>query len=125
MILGTGIDLIEVARIAASFEKFGERFVNRVLLPDEIAYCLSHKDPAPFLAVRFAAKEAVSKAFGTGIGAQLGWRDIEIRRKESGEPYVVLHGKGAELFAARGAKKMHVSLTHTSNYAAATAILES
>jgi holo-[acyl-carrier protein] synthase len=125
MILGTGIDLIEVARIAASFEKFGERFVNRVLLPDEITYCLSHKDPAPFLAVRFAAKEAVSKAFGTGIGAQLGWRDIEIRRKESGEPYVVLHGKGAELFAARGAKKMHVSLTHTSNYAAATAILES
>ena len=81
MILGTGIDLIEVARIASSFAKFGERFVNRVLLPDEIAYCLAHKNPAPFLAVRFAAKEAVSKAFGTGIGAQLGWQDIEIRRK--------------------------------------------
>ena len=84
MILGTGIDIIEVARIAASFEKFSERFVNRILLPDEIAYCLSHKRPAPFLAVRFAAKEAVSKAFGTGIGAALGWQDIEIRRKESG-----------------------------------------
>src|SRR5271170_1870465 len=98
MILGTGIDLIEVARIASSFEKFGERFVNRVLLPDEIAYCLSHKNPAPFLAVRFAAKEAISKAFATGIGAQLGWRDMEIRRKESGEPYVVLHGKGKMLF---------------------------
>ena len=124
MILGTGIDLIEVPRIAASFAKFGERFVNRILLPDEIAYCLSHKNPAPFLAVRFAAKEAVSKAFGTGIGAQLGWQDIEICRKETGEPFVVLHGRGAELFAARGARRLHLSLTHTANYAAATAVLE-
>ena len=125
MILGTCIDLIEVARIASSFEQFGERFVKRVLLPDEIAYCLAHKNPAPFLAVRFAAKEAVSKAFGTGIGSQLGWQDIEIRRKESGEPFVLLHGKGAELFAARSARQLHISLTHTENYAAATAILES
>ena len=124
MILGTGIDIIEVARIASSFEKFGERFVNRILLPDEIAYCLSHKNPAPFLAVRFAAKEAISKAFGTGIGASLGWHDLEIRRKESGEPFVVLHGKGRDLFEARGAKSLHISLTHTENYAAATAILE-
>ena len=125
MILGTGIDLIEVTRIADSFAKFGERFVNRILLPNEITYCLAHKNPAPFLAVRFAAKEAVSKAFGTGIGAQLGWQDIEIRRKESGEPFVVLHGKGADLFAARAARHLHISLTHTENYAAATAILES
>jgi holo-[acyl-carrier protein] synthase len=124
MILGTGIDIIEVARIASSFEKFGERFVNRILLPDEITYCLSHKKPAPFLAARFAAKEAVSKAFGTGIGAQLGWQDMEIRRKESGEPFVVLHGKGKILFESRGAKRLHVSLSHTQNYAAATAILE-
>lgn len=124
MILGTGIDIIEVTRIAASFEKFGERFVNRILLPDEIAYCLGHRQPAPFLAVRFAAKEAVSKAFGTGIGAQLGWQDIEIRRKESGEPYVVLHGKGKELFAARAAKALHITLSHTLQYAAAMAILE-
>jgi holo-[acyl-carrier protein] synthase len=124
MILGTGIDIIEVARIAASFEKFGERFVNRILVPDEIAYCVTHRRPAPFLAVRFSAKEAVSKAFGTGIGAELGWQDIEIRRRASGEPFVVLHGKGQELFTARGALKLHVSLTHTENYAAATAILE-
>jgi holo-[acyl-carrier protein] synthase len=78
MILGTGVDIIEVARIAASFEKFGGRFAKRILLPDEIAYCLSHKNPAPFLAARFVAKEAVSKAFGSGIGAQLGWQDMEI-----------------------------------------------
>jgi holo-[acyl-carrier protein] synthase len=124
MILGTGIDIIEVARIASSYEKFGERFANRILLPDEIAYCLGHKNPAPFLAVRFAAKEAISKAFGTGIGAQLNWRDMEIRRKESGEPFVVLHGKGRELFAACGAKQLLISLSHTDNYAAATAVLE-
>jgi holo-[acyl-carrier protein] synthase len=124
MILGTGIDIIEVARIAASYEKFGERFVNRILLPDEIAYCLTHKNPGPFLAARFAAKEAISKAFGTGIGAALGWRDLEIRRKGTGEPYVVLHGKGGELFTARGAKRLLVSLSHTENYAAATAVLE-
>ena len=124
MILGTGIDLVEVARIAASYEKYGEVFVNRVLLPDELAYCLAHKNPAPYLAVRFAAKEAVVKAFGTGIGAEIGWQDIEIRRRESGAPYVVLHGKSRELFTARGAQQLHISLTHTENYAAATAILE-
>ena len=124
MILGTGIDIIEVARIAASFEKFGDRFVNRILLPGEIAYCLSHKSPGPFLAVRFAAKEAISKAFGTGIGAQLSWQDMEVRRKESGEPFVVLHGKGKTLFRSRRAKRLLISLSHTANYAAATAILE-
>jgi len=124
MILGIGIDIIEVARIKASHEKFGERFANRILLPDEIAYCLSHKNPAPFLAVRFAAKEAISKAFGTGIGAALGWRDMEIRRKESGEPFVILHGNGKTLFESRQAQRLLVSLSHTENYAAATAILE-
>jgi holo-[acyl-carrier protein] synthase len=124
MILGIGIDIIEVERVAASYKKFGARFLNRILLPDEIAYCRSHKNPAPFLAARFAAKEAVSKAFGTGIGAQVGWQDIEIQRKVSGEPFVVLHGKGKELFAVRGAKNLLVSISHTENYAAVTAVLE-
>src|SRR5664279_1046549 len=124
MILGTGIDIIEVARIASSFEKFGERFMNRILLPDEIAYCLSHKNPAPFLAARFAAKEAISKAFGTGIGAALGWQDMEICKKDSGEPFVVLHGNGKKLFESRDAKRLLVSLSHTENYAAVTAVLE-
>ncbi len=124
MILGTGIDIIEVARIRASFEKFGERFLTRILRPGEIAYCLTHKDPAPHLAARFAAKEAISKAFGTGIGAQLGWQDMEVCRKESGEPYVVLHGGGVKLLEARGATKVHLSLSHTEGHAAAMAILE-
>ncbi len=125
MILGTGIDLIEVARIASSLEKFGDHFLTRILVADEIAYGRAHKNPAPFLAARFAAKEAISKAFGTGIGAQLGWHDIELRRQASGAPFVVLHGKGQALFAARNASRLHISLTHTEIYAAATAILES
>jgi holo-[acyl-carrier protein] synthase len=124
MILGVGIDLIEVERVRRSYEKFGERFVNRILRPDEIRYCLSHKDPAPFLAARFAAKEAVSKAFGTGIGARLGWQDMEVAKKESGEPYLILHGGGLDLMRERGAARVHLSLTHTENYASAVAILE-
>jgi holo-[acyl-carrier protein] synthase len=124
MILGTGIDLIEVARIESSYERFGERFLDRILLPGEISYCLSHKKPGPFLAARFAAKEAISKAFGTGIGAQLGWQDMEVCRKESGEPFVVLHGKGRKLFEERGAKNLLISLSHTEIYGTAVAILE-
>jgi holo-[acyl-carrier protein] synthase len=125
MILGIGIDIIEVARVKASHKQFGGRFLNHLLLADEIAYCLSHKNPAPFIAARFAAKEAISKAFGTGIGAALGWQDMEIRRKASGEPFVILHGKGKKLFKSRRAKQLLISLSHTANYAAATAVLES
>ena len=125
MILGTGIDIIEVSRIASSYEKFGERFVNRILRPAEIAYCLSHKSPAPFLAARFAAKEAISKAFGTGIGKQLGWQDLEVGRKESGEPFVILHDGAVKLLAERGGRRIHLTLSHTQTYAAAMAILES
>ena len=124
MVLGIGIDIIAVARIQASHERFGERFLNRLLHPGEISYCLSHKAPAPFLAARFAAKEAISKAFGTGIGAQLSWLDMEIGRKESGEPFVILHGGGQKLLEARGARKVLISLSHTQNYATAVALLD-
>ena len=124
MILGIGIDIIEVARIAASLEKFGHRFGERILSRAEIEYCLGHRQPAPFVAARFAAKEAISKAFGTGIGAQLGWQDMEIAHRDSGQPYVILHGKGKSLFESRGAKSLHVSISHTEAYAAVTAVLE-
>jgi len=124
VILGVGIDIIEVARIRSSYERFGERFLNRILLPNEIAYCLSHKVPAPFLAARFAAKEAISKAFGTGIGAQLGWQDMEVGRKESGEPFVILHGGGKKLLEERKARVVLISLSHTQEHAAAVAILK-
>src|SRR5579859_7353292 len=125
MILGVGIDIIEVARIEGSYQRFGERFLNRILHSNEISYCLSHRVPGPFLAARFAAKEAISKAFGTGIGAQLGWHDMEVGRKQSGEPFVILHEKGKELFRARNARAVLISLSHTQAHATAVAILES
>ena len=125
MILGTGIDIIEVARIEASHEKFGERFLNRILRPGEIEYCLGHKRPGPFLAARFAAKEAISKAFGTGIGSQLAWQDMEVGRRPSGQPFVILHGAGLQLLEMRRGRIVHLSLSHTLTYAAAMAVLES
>lgn len=125
MIIGTGIDIVEVERIRESFEKFGAKFAERILCPAEVAYCLSHKSPAPHLAARFAAKEAISKAFGTGIGHELGWQDMEIGRRESGEPYVILNEKGAALLHAKGAGRIHISISHTQQHATAMAILES
>src|SRR5690348_15813638 len=78
MILGLGMDISEVARIKASLDRFGDSFLKRILHPQEITYCQSYRNPAQYVAVRFAAKEAISKALGTGIGAQLGWHDMEI-----------------------------------------------
>lgn len=123
MILGTGIDIVETSRIRDSLEKFGERFLSRCFLPDEIAYCRSMKFPELHFAARFAAKEAISKAFGTGIGKQVGWRDMEICKHDSGEPYVRLHGKGAELAKTRRVAEVLVSLSHCKDYAAANAVL--
>lgn len=122
-ILGTGIDIVETARVQDSLEKFGERFLKRCFWPDEVAYCQSMKFPALHLAARFAAKEAISKAFGTGIGSQLGWKDMEIHKRDSGEPFVTLHGKGEELARSRGVTAIYVSLSHCKEYAAAHAVI--
>jgi holo-[acyl-carrier protein] synthase len=122
-IVGTGVDIIETARIQSSVDEFGERFLNRCFWPDEVAYCRSMKFPALHFAARFAAKEAISKAFGTGIGQHLGWKDMEIRKRDSGEPYAVLHGKGEELAKIRGITEVFVSLSHCKDYAAAHAVL--
>ncbi len=124
MILGVGIDLVEVGRIRDSLERLGERFARRILCPAEYEYCFSHTDPATHVAARFAAKEAVSKAFGTGIGTELGWLDIEVIRLESGSTQVRLQGAGTQLMERRSAKIIHLNLTHTAQYASAVAILE-
>ena len=122
MIVGVGIDLIEVARIQSVATRFGDRFLSRILRPGEIAYCQAFARPGPHVAARFAAKEAISKAFGTGIGAALGWQDMEVARHESGQPYLLLHGAGAQLLAGRGGGTIHLSLSHTDNYASAVAV---
>jgi holo-[acyl-carrier protein] synthase len=122
MIRGVGIDLIEVARIRSAAERFGDRFLNRILRPAELAYCRTFRDPAPHLAARFAAKEAVSKAFGTGITAALGWQDMEVANHENGQPYLILHGGGSRLLAQGGGGQIHLSLSHTENYGTAVAV---
>src|SRR5207253_7807931 len=100
-VLGIGVDLVECARIERSLERFGEKFLHRVFTDGEIAYSMSMKFPARHLAARFAAKEAVSKAFGTGIGKAMGWRDIDVRKKPSGEPFLVFSGSAQELAVDR------------------------
>jgi len=122
-ILGIGMDIVETKRIADSLERFGERFLHRVFLDGEIAYSQSMKFPPLHLAARFAAKEAISKAFGTGIGKEIGWRDMEIMRQIGGKPYVVLHGRAIDYAKSRGVQEIHVSLSHTAEYGAASAVI--
>lgn len=124
MILGVGIDLVDVDRVQAAMDRFGERFLRRLLWPAEIDYCRQFPNPALSVAARFAAKEAISKAFGTGIGRHLSWHDMEICHRESGQPVVQLHGGGRKLFAEQNACAIHVSLSHTPHQATAIAILE-
>jgi len=124
-VLGIGVDLVENARIEHSLERFGERFLKRVFTAGEIEYSRSMKYPARHLAARFAAKEAVSKAFGTGIGKAMGWKDIDVRRKESGEPFVVLEGDAKKLAEERKVSKVSISLSHTEHHAMAVIVVES
>ncbi|MBA3883295.1 MAG: holo-ACP synthase [Chthoniobacterales bacterium] len=123
-VLGVGVDIVENARIQHSLERFGDRFMHRVFTAGEIEYCQSMKFPARHFAARFAAKESVSKAFGTGIGRAMGWRDIDVHREGNGQPFVVLEGRAKQLAAERGVIVVWISLSHTEHHAVASAILE-
>ena len=123
-VLGIGVDMVETQRIERSLERFGERFLHRVFTAGEIAYCQSMKYPARHFAARFAAKEAVSKAFGTGIGKAMGWRDIDVHKKSSGEPFVVLSGGARNLANDRNIRAVWISLSHTHEHAVAMIALE-
>jgi len=122
-VLGIGVDIVETARIQSSIERFGEHFLKRVFTQGEQDYCGAMPHPARHYGARFAAKEAVSKAFGTGIGRQMGWRDIEVKRRESGEPYIVLHGEAALLAAKLQVTQAFISLSHSDHYSVANAVL--
>jgi holo-[acyl-carrier protein] synthase len=124
-VLGIGVDLIECARIQHSLDRFGERFLHRVFTDGEIEYSMSMKFPARHLAARFAGKEAVSKAFGTGIGKAMGWRNIDIQKKPSGEPFLVFSGPAQELATNRGVTSALITLSHTDHHAVAYVVLES
>lgn len=123
-VLGIGVDLVENARIQHSLDRFGDRFLQRVFTPGEIEYSQSMKFPARHLAARFAAKEAVSKAFGTGIGKAMGWKDIDVRRKPSGEPFVVLEGGAKKLAEERRVAAVWITLSHTEHHAMAMIVVE-
>ena len=121
-IVGHGIDLIECGRIAKVLENHQERFLNRVLTPAEQARARQFKDPIPYIAGRWAAKEAILKMIGTGWRGQIAWTDMEILPNELGEPIVKLSGETARLSKEKGITRIHLSITHTEHYASASAI---
>jgi holo-[acyl-carrier protein] synthase len=121
-ILGIGVDIVEIARLDGAIQRQGKPLIDRCFLPTEQAYCNQQREPGRCYAARFAAKEAVSKALGTGIGAHLGWLSIEVRRKASGEPFVVLLGEGAETARRLGVTEIFLSLSHSEHYAVANAV---
>lgn len=122
-LFGIGIDVVEVSRIEESIAEFGDKFLGRIFTEREREYCQKQKRAAIHYAARFAAKEAISKAFGTGIGKDVGWRDLEILRKLSGEPEVQLHGQARDFAEQKGVGDIKISLTHAEHYAAANAVI--
>jgi len=124
MILGTGVDLAEVPRIRSSVERYGQRFVQRIFTPLEIAYVEGKANRFERYAARFAAKEAGMKAIGTGWKRGVLWRDFEVSNLPSGAPTLRLHGVAAQIAEKMGVRRIALSLTHTAELAMAHVILE-
>ncbi len=123
-ILGLGTDIVECLRIAQMIERHGELFIARVYTDHEIEYCSARKAATQHYAGRWAAKEAVLKALGTGWARGISWRDIEIRNDRHGAPTVVLRGGAREVFESAGMERMHVTISHCRCHAVAHAIAE-
>ncbi len=121
-VIGLGLDATEVDRIAATIERYGDRFLQRVFTDGEIAYCNRRRVPAIHFAGRFAAKEAGMKALGTGHSQQVLWRDVEVVRR-GGPPQLQFHGGAARRFAALGAQGALLTITHTETLALAQVLL--
>ncbi len=124
MIVGMGVDIIEIRRIRAVLERQGDRFAGRIFTPAEREYCRAHRDPAPHFAVRFAAKEALFKALGTGWAKGVTWQDVEVVRDGNGAPSLALTGEAGRLTASRQVARIHVSLSHAEDSAVAVVVLE-
>ena len=125
MIAGVGIDIVGIERIEALVREHGERFLKRVFTEGEKAYCSSRAQPAQHYAGRFAAKEAVLKALGTGWSGGVGWKQVEVTSTEKGRPEIRLTGRASELAEAMGVRKVHISISHADGYAVAQAVLDS
>jgi len=124
MLLGSGVDLIEVGRIAESMERFGERFLRRVYTAREIAYCSGRRSAAESFAARFAAKEAGAKALGTGMSFGVAWTQIEVARSSTGRPMLELSGAALRHAERLGVCAISLSLSHTDALAIAMVVLE-
>lgn len=122
-IIGTGLDATEISRIAATIERYGSRFVDRIFTDGEIAYCRRKRDFASSFAARFAAKEAAMKALGTGHSRGVYWKGIEVVRQRGGPPQLRFHDGAAARLAAIGATDAHLTLTHSRDLALAHVIL--
>jgi holo-[acyl-carrier protein] synthase len=125
MIVGIGIDLVEIDRISQNIEKHSERFLNRVFTQRELEFCMGRKLPAPGLAARFAAKEAAMKALGTGYGQSVGWHDVEVVGGGDTAPEIEFHAGAKQRAQMLGVSRVLVTITHERSMAAATVILES
>ncbi len=123
MIIGVGIDLADIGRIARTLTRFGKRFQARVFTPWERDFCQSRPYPERAFAMRFAAKEAFTKAIGLGMRG-LAWREIEIRHHPTGQPYLILSGRAEAAARQRGVKHSHLSLSDEAGLAAAVVVLE-
>jgi holo-[acyl-carrier protein] synthase len=124
MIVGSGIDMVEIGRIQQTMDRFGKRFLDRVYTEGEQAYCLRKKKAAESLAARFAAKEAGAKALGTGISYGVNWLEIEVVREPSGRPSLLFHGRAAQIAEHLGVARAALSITHTGALAMASVVLE-
>ena len=124
MIVGLGVDIAEVPRIQAAIEHRGQRFLDRVFTPNEIAYCERFKNKFERYAGRFAAKEAAMKALGTGWRRGVRWVDLEVVREQSGRPTLALAGEAAKIATGLGVKHISLSITHTEAQALAQVIFE-
>lgn len=124
MIVGTGIDLVKVSRIEAVLERHGQRFVERILHPNELLTYQAHSHPLAYFAKRYAAKEALSKALGTGIAKGVNFNEIETQLNELGRPHLILHGTTLDKADELGVKNLFITLSDEQDYAIANVILE-
>ncbi len=124
MIVGTGVDIVEIARFRKVVERLKNRFILRVFTPDEQQFCRKHRDPIPHFAVRFAAKEALFKALGTGWAKGVTWLDAEVQRERQDPPKMKLHGEAEMRSQNMGIRTIHLSLSHSDHSAIAMVILE-
>ncbi len=124
MIVGIGIDIVEIKRLRATLERQKERFLRRVFTAAEQEYCDAHRDAVPNYAVRFAAKEALFKAIGTGWAKGVSWLDVEVLRGPEGPPSITLRGEAQRISEQMAVKSVHVSLSHSVESATAVVILE-